>query len=118
MHPFDFAPYLTHPYSIFPYICPMLPKLPIGIQTFRPLREDGYWYVDKTELIVQLAESGKYFFLSRPRRFGKSLLMSTIKELYSGDKALFSGLWAEKHWDWNKHNPVIHIAFNAFAGAQ
>lgn len=70
-------------------------------------------YVDKTELICQMAEQGGYYFLSRPRRFGKSLLTSTLKELYSGDKALFKGLWAENNWDWGKTNPVVHISFSS-----
>lgn len=60
-----------------------------------------------------MAQSGGYYFLSRPRRFGKSLLTSTLKELYSGDKALFKGLWAESNWDWDKRNPVLHISFSS-----
>jgi len=87
-------------------------KLPIGIQTFSEIRNEGYLYVDKTEPIHRLISSGKYFFLSRPRRFGKSLTLSTIKEIYSGSRDLFRGLWIESQWDWNKIHPVIHIQFN------
>jgi hypothetical protein len=75
-------------------------KYPVGIQDFRKLREGGYVYVDKTEYICPILEAGKYYLLTRPRRFGKSLLLSAINELYSGSRELFSGLWAEDHWDW------------------
>ncbi|MDX2281797.1 MAG: AAA family ATPase [Saprospiraceae bacterium] len=84
-------------------------KYPIGIQDFRKLRKEGFVYIDKTRLIHQLVTTGHYYFLSRPRRFGKSLLVSTIKELFSGDKALFQGLWIENNWDWNTKLPVIHL---------
>ncbi len=86
-------------------------KLPIGIQNFQELRQGGYLYVDKTKYIYKLASGGKYYFLSRPRRFGKSLLVSTFKELFEGSRELFKGLWVEEHWDWEKTNPVIHIPF-------
>ena len=89
-------------------------KFPIGIQDFRELREGGYVYVDKTAQIHRILTGGKYFFLSRPRRFGKSLLLSTIKELYAGSRELFEGLWIEDHWDWGHTNPVIHIKFASF----
>jgi predicted AAA+ superfamily ATPase len=75
-------------------------KLPIGIQTFREIRENGHYYVDKTPLILRLIDHGKPYFLSRPRRFGKSLLLDTIKELFEGNRTLFEGLYAEQHWDW------------------
>jgi hypothetical protein len=88
-------------------------KLPIGIQSFEELIEGAYLYVDKTQLINQLATSGKYYFLSRPRRFGKSLLLDTIKSLFEGKKALFSGLWIEDKWDWELTNPVLHFSFDA-----
>ncbi len=87
-------------------------KLPLGIQDFRKLREDHLLYVDKTELIFQLIDTGYYYFLSRPRRFGKSLLLSTIQEIFLGSKELFQGLWIEDKIDWEPH-PVIHISFNA-----
>ena len=76
-------------------------KLPIGIQTFREIREEGHYYVDKTGFALQLIEGGKYYFLSRPRRFGKSLFLDTLKELFEGNRALFEGLHAEQHWDWS-----------------
>ena len=88
-------------------------KYPIGIQDFRELREGGYVYVDKTAQIHRILTGGKYFFLSRPRRFGKSLLLSTIKELYAGSRELFEGLWIEDQWDWGHTNPVIWIKFSA-----
>ena len=87
-------------------------KLPIGIQSFRKLREGGNLYVDKTEHIYKLVNFGSYFFLSRPRRFGKSLTVSTIAELYSGSRELFEGLWIENRWDWSKVHPIVHISFN------
>lgn len=88
-------------------------KLPIGIQTFSDIRSEGYYYVDKTELATNLIERGKYYFLSRPRRFGKSLFLDTLKELFEGrQKALFQGLYAEQHWDWSVQHPVIRISFS------
>ena len=67
-------------------------RLPIGIQTFRELRERGCYYVDKTAHIRKLIDEGKHYFLSRPRRFGKSLLLDTLKELFEGSETLFEGL--------------------------
>jgi hypothetical protein len=90
-------------------------KYPIGIQEFREVREGGYMYVDKTPLIHTLIESGKYYFLSRPRRFGKSLLLSTIKEVFKGSRELFKGLWIEENWDWEQRHPVIHLGFSQIA---
>ena len=87
-------------------------NLPIGIQTLTEIRAKNGVYVDKTRLVHQLATTGKYYFFSRPRRFGKSLLISTLKELYLGNKAVFEGLWIENNWDWSKKNPVIHISFD------
>jgi hypothetical protein len=88
-------------------------KLPLGLQEFSSVREANLLYVDKTKSVVDvLSSGGKYFFLSRPRRFGKSLLVNTMKELYRGNKALFEGLWAETHWDWEKKHPVIQIDFS------
>ena len=86
-------------------------KLPIGIQTFAKIREDNYCYVDKTPLIAQLADQGQFYFLSRPRRFGKSLLIDTIAQAFRGNKPLFKDLYIEKHWNWDKKHPVIHIDF-------
>ena len=70
-------------------------KLPIGIQTFREIREEGHYYVDKSDHAVRLVNEGKYYFLSRPRRFGKSLFLDTLKELFEGNESLFKGLAAE-----------------------
>lgn len=84
-------------------------KLPLSIQTFSKLIEGNYLYVDKTQHIYNLfAEGGQYYFLSRPRRFGKSLLISTLAEIFSGNKELFKGLWIYDKIDWIKH-PVIHM---------
>ncbi|WP_310463052.1 ATP-binding protein [Sphaerotilus sp.] len=92
---------------------PALPrkKLPVGIQTFAKLRDEDCYYVDKSGLAIDLIESGSYFFLSRPRRFGKSLLVDTFKELFEGNRALFEGLAAETRWDWSRRHPVIRISF-------
>ncbi len=87
-------------------------KLPIGIQTFSKIREGDYLYVDKTKHIHGIVSGGSYFFLSRPRRFGKSLLLSTMQALYEGRKELFEGLWITEQWDWEKQYPVIHIQFS------
>ena len=82
---------------------------PIGIQNFESLRQDGYIYVDKTELIYQLVKTGRYYFLSRPRRFGKSLLISTLEAYFLGKKELFEGLAIEKlEKDWLEY-PVLHL---------
>ena len=88
-------------------------KLPIGIQDFESLRIDGYAYIDKTEHIYRLVSEGRYYFLSRPRRFGKSLLLSTIKSLFLGKRELFAGLAIDKKedWDWAVH-PVMHLDLN------
>ncbi|MBE0434789.1 MAG: ATP-binding protein, partial [Methylomicrobium sp.] len=86
-------------------------KLPIGIQTFEKIREDDYYYVDKTRYILQLIDEGTHYFLSRPRRFGKSLLLDTIGELFSGNEMLFQGLYCHDRWDWSKRYPVIRISF-------
>ena len=86
-------------------------KLPIGIQTFREIREDDCYYVDKTGYIHQLTEGGKHYFLSRPRRFGKSLLLDTIKELFEGNEALFQGLAIHDQWDWGRPRPVLRLSF-------
>ncbi len=87
-----------------------LRKLPKGIQTFKRMREGNYVYVDKTEHIYRLACDFGVYFLSRPRRFGKSLTVSTFKELFEGNRPLFKGLWIEDKWDWSKTHPVIHIS--------
>ncbi|MDR2171216.1 MAG: AAA family ATPase, partial [Planctomycetaceae bacterium] len=84
-------------------------KLPIGVQSFEILRNDNYLYVDKTEIIYQLLSDGRVLFLSRPRRFGKSLLVSTIEALFKGQKELFEGLYIYDKWDWSQNYPVIRI---------
>jgi len=86
-------------------------KLPIGIQTFREIREDACYYVDKTAFAYRMATDGKYYFLSRPRRFGKSLFLDTLAELFSGNEALFRGLYVHDKWDWNRRFPVIRLSF-------
>ena len=91
----------------------MKQNLPIGIQSFEKLRTDNLLYVDKTEIIYKLVTSGNYYFLSRPRRFGKSLTLSTIKALFHGKKELFDKLWIQDHWDWTQLHPVIHISFSS-----
>ncbi len=85
-------------------------KLPIGVQDFKSVREEDYLYIDKTKSIYNLITEGKYYFLSRPRRFGKSLLVSTLKYLFQGEKELFKGLYIYDKYDFPKH-PVIHITF-------
>lgn len=80
---------------------------PIGIQNFESLRKDGYLYVDKTALIYQLAKRGRYYFLNRPRRFGKSLLISTLEAYFQGKRELFQGLAMEeleKEWLQTSHS--------------
>lgn len=82
---------------------------PIGEQHFKKIREGNMVYVDKTRLIHELVNTGGYYFLSRPRRFGKSLLLSTIKELFQCRREYFEGLWIADHWNWEKRHPVIHL---------
>ena len=88
-------------------------KLPIGIQTFRKIREEGHYYADKTPHIERLIEQGTHYFLSRPRRFGKSLLLDTIKELFEGSEELFRGLHIHNHWDWEERHPVLRLSFGS-----
>jgi hypothetical protein len=72
-------------------------KLPIGIQTFAKIRQEHCYYVDKTPFVAKLAREGGYYFLSRPRRFGKSLFLDTLAEAFAGNRALFTGLYLEDH---------------------
>jgi hypothetical protein len=89
----------------------MLKSLPIGIQTYSELINNGFLYIDKTEYIYKMIKKKGYYFLSRPRRFGKSLLISTLEAIFLGKKELFKGLWIEKkEYDWQKH-PVIRLDF-------
>ena len=85
-------------------------NLPIGIHTFEFLREDNCYYVDKTDLIDTLIKKGRYYFLSRPRRFGKSLLLDTIQCLFEARKSLFEDLAIYDQWDWSKTQPVLRLS--------
>lgn len=86
---------------------------PIGIQNFEKIRKDGYLYIDKTALIYQLVKTGSYYFLSRPRRFGKSLLLSTLEAYFQGKRELFEGLAMERlEKDWEVY-PILHLDLNA-----
>jgi len=88
--------------------------LPIGIQSFNIIREENYYYVDKTGFLYDLVkEGGKYYFLSRPRRFGKSLFVDTLNRAFLGQKEYFKGLYLENRWDWSISYPVISISFGA-----
>ena len=88
-------------------------KLPIGIQTFRKIREDHCYYVDKTAYIERLVDEGTHYFLSRPRRFGKSLFLDTLKELFEGNEPLFEGLAIHERWDWSVRHPVLRLDFSS-----
>jgi hypothetical protein len=87
----------------------MRKKLPIGIQTFREIREENHYYVDKTGFALRLITEGKHYFLSRPRRFGKSLFLDTLAELFEGNEPLFRGLYCHSRWDWSITYPVIRL---------
>ena len=88
-------------------------KYPVGIQSFSDIRKGGYFYIDKTDLIYKLVQTGKYYFLSRPRRFGKSLLISTLESYFKGKKELFRGLAMESlEKEWIEY-PVLHLDLNA-----
>ena len=86
-------------------------RLPIGIQTFRELREEDCYYVDKTPYLERLLREGKHYFLSRPRRFGKSLFLDTLKEFFEGNEALFAGLYIHDRHNWSKRHPVVRLSF-------
>lgn len=86
-------------------------KLPIGIQTFSQIREDNYVYVDKTKEAHELIQKYKYVFLSRPRRFGKSLFLDTLKNIFEANKQYFEGLYIHDKYDWSQTYPVIKISF-------
>ncbi|MGZ5208443.1 MAG: AAA family ATPase [Sulfuricurvum sp.] len=89
-----------------------LKKLPIGISTLRTIIEEDYIYVDKTKIALDLIENGQYYFLSRPRRFGKSLFLDTLRTIFNGDKELFKGLYIYDKWSFEKY-PVMRISFNS-----
>jgi hypothetical protein len=90
-----------------------LKKLPIGIQAFPKIREDDFLYIDKTQMLYQMAKDVGAYFLSRPRRFGKSMLVSTLHALFEGRKTLFEGLYIHDKWNWDKTHSVIRIDFAA-----
>ena len=85
----------------------------IGIQTCRTIRERNCYYVDKTAYIRRLPDEGAHYFLSRPRRFGKSLFLDTCKELFEGNEALFEGLAIHDGWDWSVRHPVVRLSFGS-----
>jgi len=87
-------------------------NLPVGIQTFSKVIEGDYLYIDKTEIARSLIERYQYVFLSRPRRFGKSLFLDTLKNIFEGKRELFGGLLIEEHWNWEMKYPVIKISFS------
>lgn len=89
-----------------------LKKLPIGISTLKTILQEDYLYVDKTDIAQHLIENGQYYFLSRPRRFGKSLFLDTLRTIFDGNKEIFKGLSIyENGYEFSKH-PVIRISFN------
>jgi len=88
-------------------------KLPIGIQTFSEIINNDYLYIDKTREAYELVSNYKYAFLSRPRRFGKSLFMDTLQDIFEGNKSYFEGLYIYDKWDWEKSYPVIKIDWNS-----
>ena len=92
---------------------PLKPRrhLPLGVQTFAKIRSGDFYYVDKTEIAARLIENGSHYFLSRPRRFGKSLFIDTLKELFEGNEALFRGLHIHDKWDWAIKYPVLRFSF-------
>ena len=81
--------------------------LPLGLQTFAKVREGGFVYVDKTAHALDLANNAGLYFLARPRRFGKSLFLDTLHDLFEGRRELFSGLHADSNWDWDINYPVM-----------
>ena len=86
-------------------------RLPIGIQTFCKIRQEDCYYVDKTAYIRRLLDEGTHYFLSRPRRFGKSLFLDTLKEVFEGNESLFTGLAIHDQWDWSVRHPVLRLSF-------
>ncbi len=88
-------------------------KLPIGIQTFRDIITEGFVYVDKTGIAYDIITKGRYYFLSRPRRFGKSLFLDTLKDIFEGKKELFKGLYIYDKWDWDDKYPVLRVSLGS-----
>ena len=92
-------------------------KLPIGIQNINEIITEGYTYVDKTQFALDLIDKGKHYFLSRPRRFGKSLFLSTLEEIFKGNKTLFEGCHiVQSDYDWQPY-PVLSLNFGAIANS-
>ncbi len=87
-------------------------RLPIGIQDFPTIRSEEFYYVDKTSLIQRLVDEGRHYFLSRPRRFGKSLLLDTLRALFACHEPLFRGLAIHPHWEWSVPHPVVRLSFD------
>ena len=87
-------------------------RLPLGVQTFREVRESGDYYVDKTGYAHRMITEGKCYFLSRPRRFGKSLFVSMLEDLFEGTEELFKGLFVHGRWDWSVRRPVVRLDFS------
>ncbi len=87
-------------------------KYPVGIQDFSEIRTGGYIYVDKTHYVYKLVNESKFYFLSRPRRFGKSLFISTLDYIFRGHQELFEGLYIHQKWDWTQTNPIIKVSFS------
>jgi len=87
-------------------------KLPVGIQTLSEIINENYLYIDKTGIACSLIDNFKYVFLSRPRRFGKSLFLDTLKNIFEGNRELFRGLLIEEQWNWEVTYPVIKISFS------
>lgn len=86
-------------------------NLPLSVNTLSTMRSENMIYVDKTEMAWNLVKQVGSFFLSRPRRFGKSLFVDTLKNIFEGNKSLFQGLYIYDKWDWNNYYPVIVIDF-------
>ena len=86
-------------------------ELPIGINDFRKLVRENFIYVDKTKYIYEMVKKSQYVFLSRPRRFGKSLTVSVLEYLFRGEKELFEGTWIYDKWNWESF-PVVRLDFN------
>lgn len=90
-------------------------RLPLGIQDFRKIIENDFLYVDKTEYIYKMVSQPGAYFLSRPRRFGKSITVAVLQELYFGSRELFKGLWIEDKWDWDRRHPVLRFSFTGIS---
>ena len=91
-------------------------KMPLGIQTFAKIREGDFVYVDKTPQALALADAAGMYFLARPRRFGKSLFLDTLRDLFEGKQELFQGLYAEDNWEWSHKYPVIKLDLSGTSG--